>query len=108
MKTKLKIKVKTIKAVHISQLHPEHYWDGEYSFDGKRVYGRLATDGFLLVQDERGLHKIAPIAFLDWQLSKLGCWKMVNGKREFTPPPHTEYSKKAQAEYAAIPELFLD
>lgn len=106
------IKVKTIGSKHVSQLTVEHYWEGEYSFDGKTILGSLAHSGAILVRDEskasKELHLIAPIAFIDWQLEKLGCWKRVDGKRHYAPTPHTDYAKKAQAAYDEIPQLFID
>lgn len=103
------IKVKTISAKHVEQLTPEHYWDGEYDFTGKKILGRIANDGFLLVQyTDKSLHRISPIAYQDWQMQKLGCWKVLpGGKREYAPTPHTEYSQKAKAAYNAIPQIFV-
>lgn len=108
MKSKL-IKVQTISPRHVAQLPPEHYWDGEYQWKGKRILGRLAGDGFLLVQDRESgaLHRIAPVAFIDGQLERLGCrWRGKDGRWEYAPTPHTEFSRKAQAAYLRLPQLF--
>lgn len=103
------IKVKTIGRNHVDQLPIEHYWDGEYDFSNKTILGRLNHSGCLLVMDRRKtLHQVAPIAFIDWQLEQNGCRKRVNGKWEYAPTPHTEYSQKARAAYDAIPQLFID
>lgn len=110
MKRNSLIRVKTISRKHVEQLPPEHYWDGEYNWAGKRILGRMVGDGFLLVQDikTRALSRVAPIAFLDWQLEKLGCRWKVTGKWVYAPTPHTDYSRRAQAAYLALPQLFTE
>jgi hypothetical protein len=101
------IKVREIQAKHVKQLTIEHYWDGEYDWSGKKILGRLAFDGCLLVQDRSGaLHRIAPIAFIDGQLEANGCRKKVNGQWVYAATPHTEYSRKAKDAYDKIPQLF--
>ncbi len=104
------IKVKTIARHHVAQLHIEHFWDGEFDWDGKTILGRLPDDGSILVQETAtgALRRISPIAFLDWQLEVLGCRKKVNGKWEYAPTPHTNYSRKAKEYYDQIPQLFSE
>lgn len=105
------IRVATIARRHVEQLPPEHYWDGEYDWEFKEILGRIAGDGFLLVRDVRtcALSRVAPIAFLDWQLELLGCrWRGPKGEWCYAPTPHTQYSRKAQAAYAALPQLFTE
>lgn len=109
MKTKIALKVTTIKKQHVEQLPCEHYWDGEYDWEGKRILGRIAHDGFILVQDKTGaLHRISPIAYIDAQFASLGGRWRENGKWVYAPTPHTEYSRKAQAAYAALPQIFTE
>lgn len=103
---KPQIKIHTITHRHVAQLNLEHYWPWEsrFDFNAVKVLGRMAKTGDVLCQaKDKSLRLISCVAYIDWAFGQVG-GILPNG--EYAPTPHTEYSQKAKAQWAALPQLF--
>lgn len=113
MKKRLLLKVTTVAAKHVNQLPFIHEWEGKYPWEEKNILGRMASNGFILVQDKKTgqLDLVGVPSFDSWRLFVLGCIIDRAGEPrnwKYAPTPHTAYSQQARADYSSLPQLFVD